>query len=171
MIPRMLFGGLTLATLVVMAEPAMAQSSRCSNDGGYPPGSPGAVMAGIRDLSSGAYAACLERERANQPRAAMNLAEVRAAARHAVRSRLREPASAAFRGVAMTEQSNGATTFCGEVSGPNGFGGMSPYMRFRAAVTVYGEAFAEFDEGELAARTHFETGWRRYCSGGVATAF
>ena len=166
-----ILGGLGLALVLMAAEPAAAQSSSCSANGGYPEGSPAAVLAGIRNLSNGGYAACVERARANQPRVNWSSADIRDAGRNAVLARLREPSSAGFQLVRRTRQSNGTTTFCGEVSGRNGYGGMTRFVRFRSAVDAYGEVSAEFDEGELPARTHFETGWQRYCVDGVSEAF
>lgn len=166
-----LLAGIALGLALVAAERAAAQVSSCSTNGGYPEGSPAAVLAGIRNLSNGGYAACVERERANEPRVNWSPAEIRDAGRVAVLARLREPASAVFRLVRQTRQNNGTTTFCGEVSGRNGYGGMTDFVRFRSAVDAYGDTSAEFDTGELPARTHFEIGWQRYCVGGVSETF
>lgn len=157
--------------VLLATEPVAAQSTSCSANGGYPEGSPAAVLAGIRNLSNGGYAACIERERANQPRVSWSPAEIRDAGRNAVLARLREPSSAVFRVVRQTRQDNGTTTFCGEVSGRNALGGMTDFVRFRSAVDAFGGTSAEFDVGELAARAHFEAGWQRYCLGAISAVF
>lgn len=171
-----LFAGVCLAASVAAPAlftngQAMAQSDPCSSTGGYPEGSPGAVLAGLRGLSSGEYAACVERRRSARPPVERSPAEVGATAREAVLAKLREPSSAVFRSVRRARQANGTTTFCGEVSASNAYGGRADFIRFQAAVTNRSETSVQFDSSDLAAKTHFDIGWRRYCAGGAATSF
>lgn len=171
MLKQLLLAGGVLAAALSLAGAAAAQSDPCSSTGGYPEGSPAAVLAGIRGLSSGEYAACVERRRSTQPSMNWSATQIRSVARTAVLAELREPSSAVFRLVRRTQQANGTTTFCGEVSARNGHGGMSGFTRFQAAVTAQGDTSVQFDSPDLAAKTHFEIGWQRYCVGAVSATF
>ena len=120
----------------------------CSTNGGYPLGSPNAVMARMRNIASGAYAACVEAQRARTPPVNWTPTRIRAAARQAVVNKLRDPSSAQFRNVRRIELSNGSTMFCGEVNSRNAYGGMSGFQRFEAGVDRTGDASALIDGGE-----------------------
>lgn len=128
-----------------------------------PPGSPAAAMAGLRGIASGEYAAQVEAERARQPTVNWSPAQIRAAARRAVTSKLREPASAQFRNVRRIQHDNGTTMFCGEVSGRNAYGGVSDFRRFEAGVTIRGEASAQVDDQTGMVGSYFNTAWNQFC--------
>lgn len=74
-------------------------------------------MARVRNIASGAYAACVEAQRARTPPVNWAPTRIRTAARQAVVNKLRDPSSAPFRNVRRIEHSNGSTMFCGEVNG------------------------------------------------------
>ena len=103
-----------------------------------PPGSLDAATERLRRIASGEYAAQVEAERARQPAVNWSPAQIRAAARHAVASKLREPSSAQFRNVRRIQHGNGTMMFCGEVSGRNAYGGVSDFKRFEVGVTSRG---------------------------------
>lgn len=152
-----------LTALLTFGGTASAQADPCSTNGGYAPGSPGAVMAGMRDLASGAYAACVEAQRARTPPVNWTPTRIRAAARQAVTDKLRDPSSAQFRNVRRIEHSNGSTMFCGEVNGRNAFGGMSGFQRFEAGVGTTGNATAMIDDGEELNAAYFQGAWNQFC--------
>ncbi|MBN9479649.1 MAG: hypothetical protein J0I52_05375 [Bordetella sp.] len=158
-----LLAGAMLTLTFTAAGPASAQADACSTNGGYPPGSPGAVMAGIRDIASGAYAACVEAQRARTPPVNWTPTRIRAAARQAVTEKLRDPSSAQFRNVRRIEHSNGSTMFCGEVNGRNAYGGMSGFQRFEAGVGTTGNASALIDGGEDLNAAYFQRAWNQFC--------
>lgn len=88
----------------------------CSTNGGYPLGSPNAVRARMRNIASGAYAACVEAQRARTPPVNWTPTRIRAAARQAVVNKLRDPSSAQFLNVRRIELSNGSTMFCAQAT-------------------------------------------------------
>lgn len=158
-----LLAGAILTWSFTAAGPASAQADACSTNGGYAPGSPGAVMASMRDLASGAYAACVEARRARTPPVNWTPTRIRAAARQAVADKLRDPSSAQFRNVRRIEHSNGSTMFCGEVNGRNAYGGMSGFQRFEAGVGTTGNATAMIDGGEELNAAYFQGAWNQFC--------
>lgn len=169
-----LAAALAAATLAVLTggSSASAQTGGCSTDGGYPEGSPGAVLAGLRNLSSGAYAACVEAQRRGQPARSSSADARRAAGRRAVIQHLTAPATAEFRNVRRLTVVEGVTTFCGEVSAVSPSGRRSAFVRFEAAVPDQGEPSARLDVETGLADQYFNAAWRRYCGpGGVEVSF
>ncbi|WP_162938771.1 hypothetical protein [Brevundimonas naejangsanensis] len=160
---KIVFAVSVLAALVAFGGTASAQTDPCSTNGGYPPGSPNAVMARMRNIASGAYAACVEAQRARTPPVNWTPTRIHAAARQAVTDKLRDPSSAQFRNVRRIEHSNGSTMFCGEVNSRNAYGGMSGYQRFEAGVDRTGDASALIDGGEALNTTYFEGAWNQFC--------
>jgi len=158
-----LLAGAMLTLSFTTTGPASAQTDACSTNGGYPPGSPNAVMARMRNIASGAYAACVEAQRARTPPVNWTPTRIRAAARQAVTNKLRDPSSAQFRNVRRIEHSNGSTMFCGEVNGRNAYGGMSGFQRFEAGVGTTGNATAMIDGGEELNAAYFEGAWNQFC--------
>lgn len=128
-----------------------------------PPGSLAAATERMRRIASGEYAAQVEAERVRQPTVNWSPAQIRAAARRAVTSKLREPASAQFRNVRRIQHDNGTTMFCGEVSGRNAYGGVSDFKRFEAGVTIRGEASAQVDDQAGMVGSYFNTAWNQFC--------
>ncbi|HBY43163.1 MAG TPA: hypothetical protein DEH03_05665 [Brevundimonas sp.] len=120
-------------------------------------------MARMRNIASGAYAACVEAQRARTPPVNWTPTRIRTAARQAVVNKLRDPSSAQFRNVRRIEHSNGSTMFCGEVNGRNAYGGMSGFQRFEAGVDRTGDASALIDGGEELNATYFEGAWNQFC--------
>lgn len=127
------------------------------------PGSPAEVMERLRRIASGEYAAQVEADRARTPPVNWSPAQIRAAARRAVTSKLREPSSAQFRSVRRIQHDNGTTMFCGELSGRNAYGGVSDFKRFEAGVTIRGEASAQVDDQTGMAGSYFNTAWNQFC--------
>lgn len=160
---KIVFAISVLAAIVAFGGAASAQADACSTNGGYPPGSPNAVMARMRNIASGAYAACVEAQRARTPPVNWTPTRIRAAARQAVTNKLRDPSSAQFRNVRRIEHSNGSTMFCGEVNGRNAYGGMSGFQRFEAGVDRTGDASALIDGGEELNTAYFEGAWNQFC--------
>ncbi|MBI2248662.1 Uncharacterised protein [Brevundimonas diminuta] len=160
---KIVFAISVLTAVVAFGGTASAQADACSTNGGYPPGSPNAVMARMRDIASGAYAACVEAQRARTPPVNWTPTRIRAAARQAVTDKLRDPSSAQFRNVRRIEHSNGSTMFCGEVNGRNAYGGMSGFQRFEAGVDRTGDASALIDGSEELNATYFEGAWNQFC--------
>ena len=160
---KIVFAISVLAAIVAFGGAASAQVDACSTNGGYPPGSPNAVMARMRNIASGAYAACVEAQRARTPPVNWTPTRIRTAARQAVVSKLRDPSSAQFRNVRRIEHSNGSTMFCGEVNSRNAYGGMSGFQRFEAGVDRTGDASALIDGGEELNTTYFEGAWNQFC--------
>lgn len=128
-----------------------------------PPGSLAAAIERLRRIASGEYAAQVEADRARTPTVNWSPAQIRAAARRAVTSKLREPASAQFRNVRRIQHDNGTTMFCGEVSGRNAYGGASDFKRFEAGVTIRGEASAQVDDQTGMVGSYFNTAWNQFC--------
>ncbi|MNS23535.1 hypothetical protein D3C72_553530 [compost metagenome] len=147
----------------VAPSPAAAQSDPCSTTGGYPAGSPGAVMARLRNLSDGTYDACVQARRARTPQVTWGPARIQTEARGAVLAKLRDPSSALFRNVRRIRHENGTTTFCGEVNARNGYGGMAGFQRFEAGVTDRGEASARLDDQEGLNGAYFRDAWAQFC--------
>ncbi len=160
---KIMFAISVLTAVVAFGDAASAQADACSTNGGYPPGSPNAVMARMRNLASGAYAACVEAQRARTPPVNWTPTRIRTAARQAVTNKLRDPSSAQFRNVRRIEHSNGSTMFCGEVNGRNAYGGMSGFQRFEAGVDRAGDASALIDGGEELNTAYFEGAWNQFC--------
>lgn len=160
---KIVFAVSVLTAVVAFGGDASAQTDPCSTNGGYPPGSPNAVMARMRNIASGAYAACVEAQRAHTPPVNWTPTRIRAAARQAVTNKLRDPSSAQFRNVRRIEHSNGSTMFCGEVNGRNAYGGMSGFQRFEAGVDRAGDASALIDGGEELNTAYFEGAWNQFC--------
>ena len=160
---KIVFAVSVLTAVVAFGGAASAQADACSTNGGYPPGSPNAVMARMRNIASGAYAACVEAQRARTPPVNWTPTRIRTAARQAVTNKLRDPSSAQFRNVRRIEHSNGSTMFCGEVNGRNAYGGMSGFQRFEAGVDRTGDASALIDGGEELNTTYFEGAWNQFC--------
>ena len=88
---KTIFAVSVLTAIIAFAGPASAQTDTCSTNGGYPPGSPNAVMARMRNIASGAYAACVEAQRARTPPVNWTPTRIRTAARQAVTNNLRDP--------------------------------------------------------------------------------
>ena len=63
---KIVFAISVLTAVIAFGGAASAQADACSTNGGYPPGSPNAVMARMRNIASGAYAACVEAQRARR---------------------------------------------------------------------------------------------------------
>ncbi|SPU43576.1 Uncharacterised protein [Brevundimonas diminuta] len=160
---KIVFAISVLTAAVAFGGAASAQADACSTNGGYPPGSPNAVMARMRNIASGAYAACVEAQRARTPPVNWTPTRIRTATRQAVTNKLRDPSSAQFRNVRRIEHSNGSTMFCGEVNGRNAYGGMSGFQRFEAGVDRTGDASALIDGGEELNTTYFEGAWNQFC--------
>lgn len=160
---KIVFAVSVLTAVVAFGDAASAQADACSTNGGYPPGSPNAVMARMRNIASGAYAACVEAQRARTPPVNWTPTRIRAAARQAVVNKLRDPSSAQFRNVHRIEHSNGSTMFCGEVNGRNAYGDMSGFQRFEAGVDRTGDASALIDGGEELNAAYFEGAWNQFC--------
>lgn len=160
---KVVFAISVLTTVMAFGGAASAQADACSTNGGYPPGSPNAVMARMRNIASGAYAACVEAQRARTPPVNWTPTRIRADARQAVVNKLRDPSSAQFRNVRRIEHSNGSTMFCGEVNGRNAYGGMSGFQRFEAGVDRTGDASALIDGGEELNAAYFEGAWNQFC--------
>lgn len=160
---KIVFAISVLTATIAFGSAASAQTDPCSTNGGYPPGSPNAVMARMRNIASGTYAACVEAQRARTPPVNWTPTRIRTAARQAVVSKLRDPSSAQFRNVRRIEHSNGSTMFCGEVNGRNAYGGMSGFQRFEAGVDRTGDASALIDGGEELNTTYFEGAWNQFC--------
>jgi hypothetical protein len=160
---RIVFAISVLTAVIAFGGAASAQADACSTNGGYPPGSPNAVMARMRNIASGAYAACVEAQRARTPPVNWTPTRIRTAARQAVTDKLRDPSSAQFRNVRRIEHSNGSTMFCGEVNGRNAYGGMSGFQRFEAGVGTTGNATAMIDGGEELNAAYFEGAWNQFC--------
>lgn len=91
---KIVFAVSVLTAVVAFGGAASAQADACSTNGGYPPGSPNAVMARMRNIASGAYAACVEAQRARTPPVNWTPTRIRTAARQAVTDKLRDPSSA-----------------------------------------------------------------------------
>jgi hypothetical protein len=160
---KVVFAISVLTAVMAFGGAASAQADACSTNGGYPPGSPNAVMARMRNIASGAYAACVEAQRARTPPVNWTPTRIRTAARQAVTNKLRDPSSAQFRNVRRIEHSNGSTMFCGEVNGRNAYGGMSGFQRFEAGVGTTGNATAMIDGGEELNAAYFEGAWNQFC--------
>lgn len=160
---KIVFAISVLTAVIAFGGAASAQADACSTNGGYPPGSPNAVMARMRNIASGAYAACVEAQRARTPPVNWTPTRIRTAARQAVTDKLRDPSSAQFRNVRRIEHSNGSTMFCGEVNGRNAYGGMSGFQRFEAGVGTTGNATAIIDGGEELNAAYFEGAWNQFC--------
>ena len=160
---KIVFAISVLTAVIAFGGAASAQADACSTNGGYPPGSPNAVMARMRNIASGAYAACVEAQRARTPPVNWTPTRIRTAARQAVTDKLRDPSSAQFRNVRRIEHSNGSTMFCGEVNGRNAYGGMSGFQRFEAGVGTTGNATAMIDGGEELNAAYFEGAWNQFC--------
>jgi len=160
---KIVFAVSVLTAVIAFGGAASAQADACSTNGGYPPGSPNAVMARMRNIASGAYAACVEAQRARTPPVNWTPTRIRAAARQAVTDKVRDPSSAQFRNVRRIEHSNGTTMFCGEVNGRNAYGGMSGFQRFEAGVDRTGDASALIDGGEELSSAYFEGAWNQFC--------
>ncbi|MFB7879977.1 hypothetical protein [Brevundimonas diminuta] len=160
---KVVFAISVLTAVMAFGGAASAQADACSTNGGYPPGSPNAVMARMRNIASGAYAACVEAQRARTPPVDWTPTRIRTAARQAVTNKLRDPSSAQFRNVRRIEHSNGSTMFCGEVNGRNAYGGMSGFQRFEAGVGTTGNATAMIDGGEELNAAYFEGAWNQFC--------
>lgn len=160
---KIVFAISVLTAAVAFGGAASAQADACSTNGGYPPGSPNAVMARMRNIASGAYAACVEAQRARTPPVNWTPTRIRTAARQAVTDKLRDPSSAQFRNVRRIEHSNGSTMFCGEVNGRNAYGGMSGFQRFEVGVGTTGNATAMIDSGEELNAAYFEGAWNQFC--------
>lgn len=160
---KIVFAISVLTAVIAFGGAASAQADACSTNGGYPPGSPNAVMARMRNIASGAYAACVEAQRARTPPVNWTPTRIRTAARQAVTDNLRDPSSAQFRNVRRIEHSNGSTMFCGEVNGRNAYGGMSGFQRFEAGVGTTGNATAMIDGGEELNAAYFEGAWNQFC--------
>lgn len=160
---KIVFAISVLTAVIAFGGAASAQADACSTNGGYPPGSPNAVMARMRNIASGAYAACVEAQRARTPPVNWTPTRIRTAARQAVMDKLRDPSSAQFRNVRRIEHSNGSTMFCGEVNGRNAYGGMSGFQRFEAGVGTTGNATAMIDGGEELNAAYFEGAWNQFC--------
>lgn len=160
---KIVFAVSVLTAVIAFGGAASAQADACSTNGGYPPGSPNAVMARMRNIASGAYAACVEAQRARTPPVNWTPTRIRAAARQAVTDKVRDPSSAQFRNVRRIEHSNGSTMFCGEVNGRNAYGGMSGFQRFEAGVDRTGDASALIDGGEELNSAYFEGAWNQFC--------
>ena len=160
---KIVFAVSVLTAVIAFGGAASAQADACSTNGGYPPGSPNAVMARMRNIASGAYAACVEAQRARTPPVNWTPTRIRAAARQAVTDKVRDPSSAQFRNVRRIEHSNGSTMFCGEVNGRNAYGGMSGFQRFEAGVDRTGDASALIDGGEELSSAYFEGAWNQFC--------
>lgn len=160
---KIVFAISVLIAVIAFGGAASAQADACSTNGGYPPGSPNAVMARMRNIASGAYAACVEAQRARTPPVNWTPTRIRTAARQAVVNKLRDPSSAPFRNVRRIEHSNGSTMFCGEVNGRNAYGGMSGFQRFEAGVGTTGNATALIDGGEELNAAYFEGAWNQFC--------
>jgi hypothetical protein len=160
---KVVFAISVLTAVMAFGGAASAQADACSTNGGYPPGSPNAVMARMRNIASGAYAACVEAQRARTPPVNWTPTRIRTAARQAVTNKLRDPSSAQFRNVRRIEHSNGSTMFCGEVNGRNAYGGMSGFQRFEAGVDRTGDASALIDGGEELNTAYFEGAWNQFC--------
>ncbi|MCV0415623.1 MAG: hypothetical protein K5831_12190 [Brevundimonas sp.] len=160
---KIVFAISVLTAVIAFGGAASAQADACSTNGGYPPGSPNAVMARMRNIASGAYAACVEAQRARTPPVNWTPTRIRTAARQAVTDKLRDPSSAQFRNVRRIEHSNGSTMFCGEVNGRNAYGGMSGFQRFEAGVGTTGNATVMIDGGEELNAAYFEGAWNQFC--------
>ncbi|MBK1968875.1 hypothetical protein JIX59_05950 [Brevundimonas diminuta] len=160
---KTVFAVSALTAVMAFAGSAAAQTDACSTNGGYPPGSPNAVMARMQNIASGAYAACVEAQRARTPPVNWTPTRIRTAARQAVTNKLRDPSSAQFRNVRRIAHSNGSTMFCGEVNGRNAYGGMSGFQRFEAGVDRTGDASALIDGGEDLNTAYFEGAWNQFC--------
>ncbi len=160
---KIVFAISVLTAVIAFGGAASAQADACSTNGGYPPGSPNAVMARMRNIASGAYAACVEAQRARTPPVNWTPTRIRTAARQAVTDKLRDPSSAQFRNVRRIAHSNGSTMFCGEVTGRNAYGGMSGCQRFEAGVGTTGNATAMIDGGEELNAAYFEGAWNQFC--------
>ena len=160
---KIVFAISVLTAVIAFGGAASAQADACSTNGGYPPGSPNAVMARMRNIASGAYAACVEAQRARTPPVNWTPTRIRTAARQAVTDKLRDPSSAQFRNVRRIVHSNGSTMFCGEVNGRNAYGGMSGFQRFEAGVGTTGNATAMIDGGEELNAAYFEGAWNQFC--------
>src|SRR3989344_5048867 len=128
-----------------------------------PPGSLAEVTERLRRIASCEYAAQVEADRARTPTVNWSPAQIRAAARRAVTSKLREPSSAQFRNVRRIQHDNGTTMFCGEVSGRNAYGGVSDFKRFEAGVTIRGDASAQVDDQTGMVGSYFNTAWNQFC--------
>lgn len=120
-------------------------------------------MERLRRLSSGEYAAQVEAERSGTPVVRWSAGQIRAAGRQAVLDQLRDPASARFRNVRRLAPINGTTTFCGEVSALNGYGGYSDFVRFESGVTDRGRASAQLDSQDVTVGSYFQTTWNQFC--------
>lgn len=149
--------------LVLSGGAAAAQERSCSANGGYPEGSPAAVLAGIRNLSSGTYAQCVEQRRQQQPQARLTLAQSLFTARSAVLRLLAEPNAATFRNVQAMTGADGITTYCGEVGGPNA-SGATTYRLFQAAVAPGGRPTAWLDSSDPTASAYFRARWNISCN-------
>ncbi len=160
---KIVFAISVLTAVIAFGGAASAQADACSTNGGYPPGSPNAVMARMRNIASGAYAACVEAQRARTPPVNWTPTRIRTAARQAVTDKLHDPSSAQFRNVRRIEHSNGSTMFCGEVNGRNAYGGMSGFQRFEAGVGTTGNATVMIDGGEELNAAYFEGAWNQFC--------
>ena len=170
MIRLLVLFGFSVALGVAAPQSASAQSDPCSTTGGYPAGSPGAVLAGLQNLADGGYAACVERRRAQQPVVNWTPVQIRSAGHRAVLSELRDPSSAQFRNVRRIQRDNGSTVFCGEVNARNGYGGMAGFTRFEAVVNNRGEASAQLDSPDNLAGAYFNTAWNQFCGRIAGTA-
>lgn len=131
---------------------------------------PAELMERMRRLSSGEYAAQVEAERARTPVVRWSQNQIRDAGRQAVLDQLRDPPSARFRNVRRLSPINGTTTFCGEVSAHNGYGGYSDFVRFESGVTDRGRASAQLDSQDVTVGAYFETTWNQFCGQGGGTA-
>lgn len=73
-----------------------------------------------------------------------------------IKARLKDPASAEFRG-SFVSSAGGAPTVCGEVNGKNGFGGYTGFQRFISAGTIQAIE-SDMAKGEM------DKLWLRVCS-------
>lgn len=74
----------------------------------------------------------------------------------AVKSKLKDPRSAEFRGVYFHRGTDGVPMTCGEVNAKNSFGGRSGFQRFISA----GEPSLTFLQEDV---VDFDTAWTRFC--------
>lgn len=169
MIKLIIAAGAALTLGFFAAEPAAAQADDCATTGGYPAGSPGAVMAQMRNISNGSYAACVERRRAQQPTVNWSESQITAAGRRAVTDHLRDPGSARFRNVSRHQLQNGTSVFCGEVNARNGMGGYTGFVRFEAAVSNRGTSSSQIDDQDGLAGAYFSSAWAQVCGRGGGT--
>ena len=81
-----------------------------------------------------------------------------AAAKDAVKERLREPKSAEFRNVNVVRYQEKINVVCGEVNAKNGFGGMTGFQPFLSLGSA-SMTWLSLDSKE------FAESWNKYCAG------